>query len=55
MDRIVFDNFVRASLEVTDALETDCYFNDLDRLRLENYVSVLQMAYIEWKRRNVGK
>ena len=54
MDPIVFRNFVRASLEVTDALETNCSLNDMDQLRLENYMSVIQMAYMEWKRRNAS-
>jgi hypothetical protein len=54
MDRIVLENFVRAGLELTDAFETDCNLNDLDRFRLENYMFVIQMAYINWKRRNVA-
>ncbi|MDK2744321.1 MAG: hypothetical protein NDI90_15545 [Nitrospira sp. BO4] len=52
MDRIVFENFIRASLEVTDSLGRDCSLNELERIRVENYMSVLHMAYIEWKRRN---
>ncbi len=55
MDPIIFKNFIRASLEVTDALETDCSLNDMDQLRLENYLSVIQMAYMEWKRRNLSR
>lgn len=54
MDPMIFTNFIRASLKVTDALETNCSLNELDQLRLENYMSVVQMAYMEWKRRNVA-
>jgi hypothetical protein len=52
MDAIIFHNYVRASLEMTYALESDGYLSELDQLRLENYMAVLQMAYVEWKRRN---
>lgn len=51
MDPIIFKNFICASLEVTDALETDCSLNDMD----QNYLAVIQMAYMEWKRRNVSQ
>lgn len=54
MDPIIFRNFVRASLEVADALERDCSLNELDQLRFENYLAVMQMAYIQWKRRQVA-
>ncbi|MDK2742396.1 MAG: hypothetical protein H8K03_07065 [Nitrospira sp.] len=53
MDRIVFENFIRASLEVTDAFENDCLLTDMDQLRLDNYLAIMQMSYIEWKRRNL--
>lgn len=55
MDPIVFRNFVRASLEVTDALENDCSLSELDQLRLENYLTIVHMANIEWKRRQVSQ
>ncbi|UVT15115.1 MAG: hypothetical protein H8K04_14990 [Nitrospira sp.] len=47
MDQIIFNNFIRASLEMTNAFERDCYFSDLDQLRLENYMAVMRMAYTE--------
>jgi hypothetical protein len=52
MNNSFFDNFVRASRDLTHALEKDCHLTDFDRLRLENHLSVLHMAYVEWKRRN---
>lgn len=47
-----FDDFVRVSRNLTHALEEDRHLTDLDRLRLENHLSVLHMAYVEWKQRN---
>ena len=52
MNNSFLENFVCASQDLTHALKWDCNLNELDRLRLENYLSVAQMAYIEWKQRN---
>ena len=36
-----------------EAMEGDLPLNDFDRICLENYIALLQITYIEWKRRNV--
>ena len=36
------------------AMECDLPLNDFDRLSLENYLALLQMTYIEWKRRDIS-
>ena len=38
-----------------EAMESDLPLNDFDRLSLENYLALLQMTYIDWKRRNVPR
>ena len=38
-----------------EAMEFNLALNDFDRLSLENYLAVLQMTYIEWKRRNLPR
>jgi hypothetical protein len=35
-----------------EAMEADLCLNDFDRVTLENYIALLQITYIEWKRRN---
>ena len=34
-------------------MEGDSSLTDFDRICLENYLSLLEITYIEWKRRNV--
>ena len=36
-----------------EAMESDLRLTYLDRISLENYISLLELTYIEWKRRNV--
>jgi len=36
-----------------EVMESDLALNDLDRLSLENYLALLQVTYMEWKRRNM--
>jgi hypothetical protein len=36
-----------------EAMESDLPLNDLERLSLENHIALLQLTYMEWKRRNV--
>lgn len=52
MSSSFFENFVRASRQLTHALEKDCNLTEFDQLRLENHLSVIHMAYVEWKQRN---
>jgi hypothetical protein len=36
-----------------EAMERDLRLNDSERLSLENHIALLQITYMEWKRRNV--
>ena len=36
-----------------EAMEIDLPLTYFDRISLENYISLLELTYIEWKRRNV--
>ena len=36
-----------------EAMECDCPLNEFERLSLENYIALLEITYIEWKRRNL--
>jgi hypothetical protein len=36
-------------------MERDLRLNDSERLSLENHIALLQITYMEWKRRNVEK
>jgi hypothetical protein len=38
-----------------EAMERDLLLNDSERLSLENHIALLQITYMEWKRRNVQK
>ena len=46
-------NFIIASQELSAALEADTKLDDTDRLQMENSLTALHIAYIEWRRRNV--
>jgi hypothetical protein len=35
-----------------EAMENDLPLTEFDRIALENYIALLQITYIEWKRRN---
>ena len=48
----VLTTFYWATQNLREAMECDLPLNDLDRISLENYIALLQMTYIEWKRRN---
>ena len=48
----VLTTFYRATQNLREAMECDLPLNDLERISLENYIALLQMTYIEWKRRN---
>ena len=36
-----------------EAMESDLPLTEFDRIALENYIALLEITYIEWKRRNV--
>ena len=38
--------------EFRESMEGDLPLNDFDRVCLENYMALLHITYIEWKRRN---
>lgn len=52
MEPTVLRNFYKATQSLREAMESDLPLNDLERISLENYIALLQMTYIEWKRRN---
>jgi hypothetical protein len=37
-----------------EAMEDNLRLSDFDRIALENYIALLQITYIEWKRRNIN-
>jgi hypothetical protein len=51
MEERALKHFYRATRRLREAMEGDLLLNDFDRICLENYISLLQMTYIEWKRR----
>jgi hypothetical protein len=38
-----------------EVMEADLSLTDFERISLENYIALLQITYIEWKRRNRSK
>lgn len=44
--------FYSAVQNLREALDCDLSLDDFERLSVENYMALLQMSYIEWKRRN---
>lgn len=50
----LLEDFNRLSQDLAHALEDDCELKEVDYLRLENYLLVIQLAYRHWKRRNVS-
>ena len=47
------NKFFLATQNLRDSMEDDMELDGAAQLRLENYLALLQMTYIEWKRRNV--
>jgi hypothetical protein len=45
--------FARVSQDLADALESNCKLKDLECRLLENYLLVIQLAYRQWKGKNV--
>ena len=46
--------FYVAVQNLREEMEGDIPLNDFERFALENYIELLQMTYIEWKRRNLN-
>ena len=42
----------RAIQDFRESMEGDLPLTDFDRVCLENYIALLQITYMEWKRRN---
>jgi hypothetical protein len=55
MDTPVLTRLYLAIQNFREAMEGDLSLTDFDRICLENYISLLEITYIEWKRRNVHK
>ena len=53
MDESTLNKFFVATQNLRDAMERDMELDGAAQLRMENYIALLQMTYIEWKRRNV--
>jgi len=49
----VITNFFTAAHNFREAMELDLPLNDLDRICVENYIFLIQITYLEWKRRNL--
>jgi len=48
----VLRNFYVATQNLREAMECDLPLDELERVSLENYIALVQMTYIEWRRRN---
>jgi hypothetical protein len=54
MEAAELKNLYQAIQAFREAMEEDLPLNDFDRVCLENYIALLQITYMEWKRRNSG-
>ena len=52
MDDPKLKRFFSAVRDLRDAMESDLHLDQFDRLSLENYLALLQITYMEWKKRN---
>jgi len=52
MEASELKNLYHAIQAFREAMEEDLPLNDFDRVCLENYIALLQITYMEWKRRN---
>jgi hypothetical protein len=53
MDTPELRNFYVAAQNLREAMTRDLHLDVFDRICLENYIALLQITYVEWKRRNV--
>lgn len=54
MDTPTLARFFRASDRFRESLNADIALDQLDELRLENHLALLQMALIEWRCRKMS-
>jgi hypothetical protein len=45
-------SFYKATQELLEAMKSDLPLDALDLVRLEDSIALLQMKYLEWKRRH---
>ena len=50
MDEPAVKKFFTSVRELREAMASGMHLDDFDRLCLENYIELLQLSYIEWKR-----
>ena len=55
MEAAELKNLYQAIQAFREAMEEDLPLNDFDRVCLENYIALLQITYMEWKRRNAPR
>lgn len=53
MDAPELRNFYIATQNLREAMTQDLHLDVFDRICLENYIALLQLTYVEWKRRNL--
>jgi hypothetical protein len=53
MDTPELRNFYVAAQNLREAMTHDLHLDVFDRICLENYMALLQLTYVEWKRRNL--
>jgi hypothetical protein len=51
MQHAVVISFYQATQNLREAMESDLPLTEVDELSLENHIALLQLAYMEWKRR----
>jgi hypothetical protein len=52
MDNDVLRRFFMAAQDLREAMESGMSLDDIDRLCLENYISLLHISYSEWRRQS---
>jgi hypothetical protein len=50
MDQPAVKQFFTSVRELREAMAAGMHLDDFDRLCLENYIALLQLSYIDWKR-----
>jgi len=50
MDEPAVKKFFTSVRELREAMASGMHLDDFDRLCLENYIALLQLSYIDWKR-----
>ena len=52
MNTSYMEKFYQATLDLKQELESDCSLDELEHLRLQNHLTAIHIAFIEWKQRN---